>query len=238
MKTFHYKKSSPLSLLGKRCCFLFILLFFATFSLCRPKKAEIHRLSLENEIPKQRLGAFLELKARWLYLSELGKSLEDKEKKKELEKRGAELRAVTQLLALLLRAITERKPGKIQELIHPTEGLYVDLKAHWSFVRLRKEIQSGRGYLYEVLLSQKDPLSVYRTLKRASQIEVDYYLKESAYELQLHLKKRPQASYRFNNPVFMQKGGEMVCIPPSVIQRIYLAKLFLREAPFFDYSLL
>ena len=164
---------------------------------------------MKTQLEKQKLATGLDLRPRWLYLSHpLPLENENLGTHREEARLGQELSAITKGLAELLLAIRQRKPQKIQKLVHPQEGLYVDLKAHWSYKRLVKEIQSGRGYLYEVLLSEQDPASLYQTLNSHTQIELDYYLKKELCELKLHLPQRPEDSYRLNNPIFIYKGKQ------------------------------
>ena len=186
----------------------FLPLFFGLLLLCRSKETSLHKISLsplEKSISGQKSKADPEPKPRWLYLPHSAKVLSKEERNRELEKRAPELRLVTQLLSALFFALSQRKAEEIGKFVHPKEGLYVDLKAHWSYERLLKEIASQSGYLYEVLLSKKDPLSVYRSLRAQSQIEVDYYPREGMYELKLDLGDSSDASYHFNNPVFIHR---------------------------------
>ena len=179
---------------------LFLFLFLKIFA-CQAEQAGRFKIPLKSK----KLAGAIELKPRWLYMSQPVQALDSDAAMAKLK---PELNAITKVLSKLVLAFHQRNVQKIQELVHPREGLYVDLKAHWSYRRLIKEIQSGRGYLYEVLLSEQDPFSLYKTLQSNSQIELDYYLKENMCELKLHLVRRPEDSYLLNNPIFIYRGKQ------------------------------
>ncbi len=135
---------------------------------------------------------------------ELGLKL-DKKLKPQIH---LDINLVTQTLEELIWCIQTQKPQILRRLVHPKKGVYVDLKAHWNYSHLVKEIASNTGYLYEIILSKKNPQSVYNILKLSKQIEIDYYpleieAEKRSYELKLHLTQAPQENYQLNHPVFI-----------------------------------
>ena len=183
--------------------------------------------ALDAELSIVKINAKLQLKPRWVYVQ----GAREKVGEEKIERKSSQtisykkdLKQITQLLAKLSKSISEQNPSLLLSLIHPEQGVYVDLKAHWSYKRLQKEIgitkraskvmnKKPANYLSTAIyLGTKDGTSLYEVLQLTKQIEVDYYLqinpKSKKYslqscELKLHLTDEPDASYQLNNPVFL-----------------------------------
>ncbi len=129
-------------------------------------------------------------------------------------KRKKEVTLITDLFKKLIRIVKNKNLKKLPNHVSKERGLYVDLKAHWSYRRLLKEIASGRGYLYSNLLKNDSDLSVRSVLQLTKQIRIDLYIEKDELqkdslqcELKLHLVDMLDKSYYLNNPVFIKEKG-------------------------------
>ena len=99
-----------------------------------------------------------------------------------------QIKLVTRALEQLIWCVRKQRPEALKDLVHQQEGVYVDLKAHWTYERLTREIASQKGYLYEFVFAQKNSQSLYYILGLSKEIEVDYYYTDDgSYELKLDL---------------------------------------------------
>ncbi len=121
-------------------------------------------------------------------------------------------RTIRGLLGELIEAILRSQPEKLKDLVHKTEGLYVDFKAHWSYARLVKEIASQKGYLYETIFSKEDSASVYHILQSYKEISLKlYFYRQDSKELcevVLSNEAGLDTGYPLHNPVFIKKKGK------------------------------
>ena len=107
----------------------------------------------------------------------------------------------------LLSLLEKKELDKLTSLIKKDQGLYVDLKAHWSYQVLKKEIQSRQGYLYDVLLNPKDEYSVCNILRKNKIIYVDFHIFSSRVELQLYKPKTKDFLFGLHNPMFIKSSS-------------------------------
>lgn len=125
-----------------------------------------------------------------------------------------ELRAILCLFKKLAEIVESGDLQQLPSYVSRSRGVYVDLKAHWSYDRLLKEIASKQGYLYNNLLksnllkSDADS-SVGNILSQTRAIRVDVHIEKGALqcELKLYLIEMPDRSYYLNNPVFIKERG-------------------------------
>lgn len=183
---------------NKKIIFYIAISFIFTFVFCQTQKDN----RIKAPLGLQAIKKDFSIQPRWVYLPKQSSYLQNKRLLRE------KITGVTNVLKQLLIAFREKKITTLGKLVHSHDGIYVDLKAHWTKEFLAKEIKSKRGYLYDVMLSEKEPSSVYQVLRSSSKITVDYYLEGDYCELNLDADQKSGTMETLNNPVFIYKSGQ------------------------------
>lgn len=106
----------------------------------------------------------------------------------------------------------------MSEVVHPEKGLYVDLKAKWSYGKLLKELKNPNSYfeIYffhpEKLAEQKktkDVETVKQILQRSGGLYMDFFFQDAfSCEVRLNYIKKPNGFSDLNNPYFLFIDGK------------------------------
>lgn len=130
-----------------------------------------------------------------------------------------ELDAVDGRLKELFSMIDERDLSGLPDMIHPSEGVHIDLKAHRTRKEVRAELQKSEGYFQRFYLDSQllrqttgddGQISLHELLNKNERIFTEYYLEPggSQIEVRFRLGSTPEESYRINNAVLIKRDGQ------------------------------
>jgi len=127
---------------------------------------------------------------------------------------------VAEALEKVVRMVYNRNLESLPEMVHPQDGLYVDLKAHRTLPEVREAVADPESYLNVYFLDtdalraerpeDPDRISVRDVLRLTRTLQGDFYMSRDGdfCEVRLTLKDAPSRSYFLNNPVFIKENGE------------------------------
>ncbi len=184
---------------------LYVLFYITSIYHCKAKKEDNHRVSvpLKVQVIKNK-KMNLKIIPRWFFDPD---NTYTHSKKKEWKQRFFD---ITQSLHNLILIVIEKTPQKLKFLVHKKDGVYVDLKAHWTYNRLQKEIISGKGYLYESFLALENFFLF------QEEIQIDYYISDTQCELKISSIKKSKKGkketeleiFQLNNPIFIYRKNK------------------------------
>lgn len=135
------------------------------------------------------------------------------------EQREAAAPVIAQL-ERLIGMVHNRNLKDLPDMVHPDEGLYVDLKARRSRSEIEAAVQDPESYLNVYFLDTEalrrerpedpDRISVREALHLTRTLKADLYMSSSGdfCEVRLSLEDAPSRSYFLNNPVFLQEDDQ------------------------------
>ncbi|MEM7183477.1 MAG: hypothetical protein AAF518_21395 [Spirochaetota bacterium] len=136
----------------------------------------------------------------------------DKQKHQQSQK---EIQA---LLQAVIDAILQENWKTLPQMVHPERGLFVDLKAHWSYEKVSKEVSRKDSYLAVYFFDKKrlqaqkrtkDVETVKEILLRSGGLDMDFFFIDSKNcEVKLSFHKNQSYSTDLNSPYFIKMDGK------------------------------
>ena len=140
------------------------------------------------------------------------------EDKLDKESKRSDIQSVIILLQLLTDSTLKKDFSSIQQHVHKTKGIYVDIKAHWTKIEFEENLKKPDSYIHtyffdhDKLAKQKKDESVktVRELLVASGgLNVDLFFEdESSCEVKIQFNKNNALSKDLNNPYFIKDGDK------------------------------
>lgn len=121
-------------------------------------------------------------------------------------------------LLRLFQMIQKKDLQSLPEMVHPGDGVFIDLKAHRSIPELKEDLEEQNGYFEQYYLNtgklQKatgddSQLSIHDLLEKNEVIKTEYYLEPGGtqVEVKFTLSSTPDQSFRLNNAVFIKRDN-------------------------------
>ncbi len=122
------------------------------------------------------------------------------------------------ILKDIFLSIEKKKLQKIPDYVHPTKGVYSDLKSFKTKEEFIQEINNPDSFLYNYYTNTKklkeitnDPgqISLFDLIHQNQKIQMDFYfVSNNECEIKLTILDNEKESYRFNNPYFIKVDSE------------------------------
>ena len=107
---------------------------------------------------------------------------------------------------------------KLPQIVHKQRGLFVDLKAHWSYKKVRREVTRKDSYLAVYFFDKqrlqeqkktKDVETVKEILQRSGGIDMDFFfIDANNCEVKLSFHKNKSYATDLNSPYFIKMDGK------------------------------
>lgn len=129
-----------------------------------------------------------------------------------------DIKEIESLLKKIIEANINKDLSILKEVVHKESGLYVDLKAHWDYGKLLKELEDSDSYI-KVYFYDKDKLISRRKDKNAKTvrdilvesggIKLDLFFEDkSSCEVKIHFNKNQHLSGDLNNPYLIKRNNQ------------------------------
>ncbi len=127
---------------------------------------------------------------------------------------------VLEILVLTRMMIDSVLEGRMEDLephIDKEEGIYVDVRAHWSKENYSKDVRDRNGYISRFFIStaklreykkDEEALAVADELRKSSHYRIDFFFEGDECHVQIHPVENPNSSSNLNNPIFKKLRGK------------------------------